>query len=358
MVKKNDLLLREDEIKTAIQKMGYVIVPKVVLYDPLLSSKELAVYIALLSRDWTKSRQCFPSVFTISKESGVSRSSVKRSLDGLIEKGLLEKEKRLKESGAVDSNLYKIKRLDDVYCPGSDYMVLTDEYQARMRGAKKGYLVDRVFNQSVVSEKDDAEEVTPQDKHSKKVEDEADKKADRMLQAFDDVEDNVAKAKNNKERNKARKEKYGLVRVKTDSQESLDEENLPKELNVNDAEAAWNLAELKAWPDGKHSGNGWDLASKGIAARLMKQYGAEELIELIIDMFGKWDEYKERYHMRGYPNMKRIAYWAESWFNDIDRGKDDLVVRSNRDVAIAQGESNEGEEDISYAEFGNGRASG
>jgi len=354
MVDKNYSLQREDEIKTAVQKMGYVVVPKVVLYDPLLSEKELSVYVTLISRDWTQSRQCFPSVATISKESGVSRSSVKRALSGLIEKGFLTKEKRMKESGAVDSNLYTLKRIDDIYCPEGDYMVLSDEYQERMREDKKGYLIDRVFNAEEPVE-DDAEVETVEDKKLKKIEAESEANTDRVLQIFDDVEEKAAQVQEKRSKRKALKNKYGKVRVEGDPHSSV-EDKPEKELNVNDVELAWRTAETQAFPDGKYSGNKWDGASRGIAAKLIKRFGADELIEVIEDMFSNWEEYKERYRIRGYPNMKRIAYWADSWFNDIDRGKDDLV-RSNRDQAIAQGEYDGVEEDISYAEFG-GKASG
>ena len=330
--------------------MGYVKVPKIVLYDPLLSEKELAVYIVLLSRDWTRSRQCFPSVATISKESGVSVSSVKRALGELIDKGFLAKEKRLKESGAVDSNLYTLKRLDDIYCPDGDYMSLSDEYQARMRESKKGYLVDRVFNRESEQAEDDTEEVTAQDVKLQKIEEQSEAKTDRLLQAFDDVEETASKARERKGKNKARREKYGKVRVAGDLHSEV-EDNLKKELNVSDVEAIWRTAETQAFPDGKHSGNKWDGVSRGIAANLIKRFGAEDLIEVIEDMFSNWEEYKERYRIQGYPNMKRIAYWADSWFNDVDRGRDDLV-RSKKDRAIAQGEYDEVEKDISYAEFG------
>lgn len=52
--------------------------------------------------------QCYPSVRTIGKELGLSRSTVKRALVDLVNAGYLVKEARYRENGSHSSNLYTV----------------------------------------------------------------------------------------------------------------------------------------------------------------------------------------------------------------------------------------------------------
>ena len=53
--------------------------------------------------------KCWPGIRTIASELGLSRSTVKRALEELVERGVVEKERRWRENGSLSSNLYRIK---------------------------------------------------------------------------------------------------------------------------------------------------------------------------------------------------------------------------------------------------------
>ncbi len=57
-----------------------------------LSAGEIAVYAYLLYREDRKTFRCYPSYKTIGNAVGMSRNTVKKYVDGLIEKRLIEAE--------------------------------------------------------------------------------------------------------------------------------------------------------------------------------------------------------------------------------------------------------------------------
>ena len=56
-----------------------------------------------------KQGTCWPGIKTISRDLGLSRSTVKRALDDLCGAGLVVKESRWRENGSLTSNLYRIR---------------------------------------------------------------------------------------------------------------------------------------------------------------------------------------------------------------------------------------------------------
>ena len=76
--------------------------------DTELSSKAMLVYLYLCGRSGKESKTCFPSIRTISREVKLSESSVKRSLNELLERQYIAKEHRFRNNGGKSSNLYYI----------------------------------------------------------------------------------------------------------------------------------------------------------------------------------------------------------------------------------------------------------
>lgn len=71
---------------------------------------EIATYIALGKYANNKTKECWPSVATISKEIGRAKKNTIKALQGLEEKGAIEKFARVDEnSGQQTSNLYILK---------------------------------------------------------------------------------------------------------------------------------------------------------------------------------------------------------------------------------------------------------
>ncbi len=77
------------------------------IYDSGLPHRAVAVYMYLYDRA-DRDKSCWPSIPTIARELGISRSTVKRALDDLISAGYLRKEYRYRENGSHTSNLYTL----------------------------------------------------------------------------------------------------------------------------------------------------------------------------------------------------------------------------------------------------------
>ena len=82
-------------------------------YDSVYNNEELShraklVYIYLKDHA-DKDGTCWPGINTIAAGVSLSRSTVKRALDGLVKLGLVEKTHRWRENGSLSSNLYRVK---------------------------------------------------------------------------------------------------------------------------------------------------------------------------------------------------------------------------------------------------------
>ena len=78
-------------------------------YQDKLPSRAVTVYLYLRERS-NKDGTCFPSILTVSRDTGLSEATVKRAIQDLVSAGWLQKEPRLRRNGARSSNLYLLKR--------------------------------------------------------------------------------------------------------------------------------------------------------------------------------------------------------------------------------------------------------
>ena len=80
-----------------------------------MSAGEIAVYAYLMFRENRKTYQCYPSYRTIGEAVGMSRNTVKKYIDALVEKQLIyaEPTKVTTKDGVRNGNLlYTIRPLD------------------------------------------------------------------------------------------------------------------------------------------------------------------------------------------------------------------------------------------------------
>ena len=78
------------------------------IYRSELNHRARAVYMYLKDHA-DKQGTCWPGIKTISRDLGLSRSTVKRALDDLCGAGLVVKESRWRENGSLTSNLYRLR---------------------------------------------------------------------------------------------------------------------------------------------------------------------------------------------------------------------------------------------------------
>ncbi len=76
--------------------------------DEELPHRAITVYMYLKDRS-DKNGTCWPGIKTIAKDLGLSRSTVKRALHDLTDKGYLVKEERHRSNGSRTSNLYIVR---------------------------------------------------------------------------------------------------------------------------------------------------------------------------------------------------------------------------------------------------------
>ena len=82
-------------------------------YDSVYQDRELSprakVVLIYLKDHANKQGTCWPGINTIAAGVSLSRSTVKRALDGLVKLGLVERSHRWRENGSLSSNLYRVK---------------------------------------------------------------------------------------------------------------------------------------------------------------------------------------------------------------------------------------------------------
>jgi predicted transcriptional regulator len=75
------------------------------IYSAELPHRAVSVYMYLMDRADANGR-CWPAINTIATDLQLSRSTVKRALDDLVNKRLIVKEARWRENGSKSSNLF------------------------------------------------------------------------------------------------------------------------------------------------------------------------------------------------------------------------------------------------------------
>lgn len=96
-----------------IRKAKFFWIDNVVLDDERIGHKEIAVYATLCRFLNQDTGYCFPSYATLSQKTGLSRSSVIRVINYLIEIGYVSKEVRQTETGN-QSNLYFLNDVNSI----------------------------------------------------------------------------------------------------------------------------------------------------------------------------------------------------------------------------------------------------
>ena len=77
------------------------------IYSLDLPHRAKAVYMYLKDRS-DKNGQCYPAIGTIARELHLSRRTVERAIQDLLQAGLIEKEQRWRENGGRSSLLYTL----------------------------------------------------------------------------------------------------------------------------------------------------------------------------------------------------------------------------------------------------------
>lgn len=75
------------------------------IYEKNLATRAKVLYMYLYDRS-NSDGECYPSISTISKDTGMSKSTIKRAMGDLVREKLLYVEKRQRENSGNTSNRY------------------------------------------------------------------------------------------------------------------------------------------------------------------------------------------------------------------------------------------------------------
>ena len=78
------------------------------IYSADLPHRAVAVYMYLRDRS-DQEGTCWPSINTVARDLDLSRSTVQRALNDLVNSGYMERQHRYRENGSMSSSLYIIR---------------------------------------------------------------------------------------------------------------------------------------------------------------------------------------------------------------------------------------------------------
>lgn len=82
---------------------------------PLLNHYEKMVYLVLKTYANNETSRAFPSHNTIAKYAGISKTTVKEAIKGLVDKGIIQKEYRYREDSGQTSNIYTLMDSKEIW---------------------------------------------------------------------------------------------------------------------------------------------------------------------------------------------------------------------------------------------------
>lgn len=96
------------------RRRGFFMIDNEIVDDARLSHKEMPVYMVLCRHLNQETGSCFPSLPTIGKKVGMSKNTVIKALNALIEMGYVTKEKRSSKEQDGMSNVYYVNDVHDL----------------------------------------------------------------------------------------------------------------------------------------------------------------------------------------------------------------------------------------------------
>lgn len=312
---------------------GFVQCPTLVLYDRRLSHAQKLVYMVLL-RYAGQERKCWPGVTRVAKGLNLGRRTIIDHIKALEKVGLITREIR-----PGHSNVYWIEDVDEVY--GKNKLLHADVIEM-LREAGEERLVETIL---VEREKALANGTLPMDEPDEEELELEDEEVGEVSTPVRSMETLFDATSSNQKKSKAAADKIKKKRLAQENDpnhkkaklRSVDEDGEPV-YNVNDVELEWRSAAQETWPDAPITYQPWSMKNKGIAKNLCKEYGAELVARAVGVIIRNWDEYAMRFDLDGFPNMKLVAAFADSWLPEISSGKTLVPKNKKRARVLAQGE--------------------
>jgi len=325
---------REDEISL----FGWVIFPTFVLYDSRLTQTQKILY-CILRRYSRENGYCFPAIKRIAKGLGMTERTVCSNLSALVDRGLIAKSRRYGRS-----TVYKFNEMKDVYSTGGK---LKDSVIDDLRFAGEEKNVDLIMrwrsdNSPVVSSDEQVKKTKVSNSSTGESVPEK-KKPHVPLRDFDKAFKAVSEMKTKAQQVDDKKRRKRAEAAKIDELEKPIAPPREHRFSSRDVENAWRVAADKKWPEITLASQRFDKAFLTIARRLGEKYGYEFVMDACEKIIENWEDYADRYGIKGLPNMKLVAYFSEMWFSEIRSDKKFAVPgkADKRREALEEGEYND-----------------
>jgi biotin operon repressor len=310
--------------------LGFIQLPTLVLYDRRLNPSQKLLYSVLL-RYAGRNDHCWPGVDTVARSLGLTKRSIQEQIVKLEEVGLITREVRHGKS-----SVYWIEGVDEVY---ASEKMLNDKSIQSLRDAGENRLVDTILKRR--EGEDPGEDSDDSVVSDMPVEDEGEKEEgvvelphfEKMFAKKKELEGKSLGARNR------RSERHKIMAQ--DPHRKVVKINNPKDreeyiLTASDVEEEWRISVQEKWPGIVALAVPWTVANRSIAKNLIKLYDAENVIKLIWKVIKEWESYQERFALDGYPTMKLVAGFAETWFAELEGGE--KPSRRRRTQVLSEGE--------------------
>lgn len=303
---------------------AFVKAPVLVMFDSRLTHSQFYTYMLLKSFAWRGS--CFPGKDTLSSQGGISVSSVYRNIETLETFGLITVERN---PGRV--NRYVLELMADVYYESIDPPRLKPDYVKELRERGLIRVVERALDIEIGEESaqgnGDAKNVMV-----RKVSD----RTQKILGSFKSAEEKAQEARDRAAHNRKVRKKHDVKAERpADVDDAVAAEEKP--INAADVEAIWRTVAAELWPNSSGMRAKWGGENMGIAKRLVDKWGGAVVVHCVEIILKNWGDFQARYRVNRPLNMKLIAYFADSWFPEIQEGKK-MSLPSRREKALRQGE--------------------
>lgn len=338
--------------QSEIGSLPFVQLPLIVLADRSLNHGAKMVYVALLTFFYQKSF-CYPKVNKIAQLTNLSRRTVQEHLAQLEDRGLIRREI---VPGKV--TVYHRDEHLDLYTKGNGVLsdeaikILADagvtdqverigeERKERQRLGLKGALSDTVDDTAVIEKRDvDTALELPRSQASPR------SRAMKLEEATAKAKSTARRTEAAHKKRKARREKMAQLapdenveKAKQLRKQERDEARAARGavLTVRDVEAEWKLAVKKKWPSVLYLQSDWTPAHYGMAKRLCDVHGYDLVIQAIVAIIEDWEDFVDRYGVRGYPSLKVMVAYADSWIPEATGGKIEPQTARSRSMGMGE----------------------
>lgn len=315
-------IVNSDEISRA----GFIQLSTLVLLDPELSDAQVRLYGVLL--DFARQEGfCYPRVATLMKMLRCSDRTIQRNMDALISRGLV-----IRRSRVGRSNVYDLSGFRHAYGEGVDHNTLKPEVLTALEEAGKDRFVKSVRDTREVIEQTNTgdQQQSCQRKNQK---------PEKQERRFDAALEQAQVAQKQSELAQQRRSERRKRAAQLPSQKKVQSKQASP-FSTRDFEAEWRMKMSEKFPGIPGVAAPWEVKHKSMVKRLGERFSADgvsldQLSDAFMCIIDEWDDFVDRYGVKGYPSVQRIVYFADTWVPEV-LGKKRIDPRGKREQAMSQ----------------------